>query len=53
MWLTLVLYINNANIGACIFNNGSLLVSGNVMEGNVANEIGNAIYNNGTMVLLI
>ena len=46
-------FINNtASIGGGIFNNQTMMVSGNIMEGNIASTLGNEIYNNGSMGIL-
>ncbi|WP_394325432.1 hypothetical protein [Methanobrevibacter arboriphilus] len=46
-------FVNNtASIGGGIFNNQTMLVSGNIMEGNIASTLGNEIYNNGSMGIL-
>lgn len=45
---------NQANYGGVIYNDipGNLIVSGNTMSDNVANVLGQRIYNNGTICIL-
>jgi len=43
---------NEANKGGGIFNDHSMLVSGNTMSGNIAKDVGMMIYNNGNMGIL-